>query len=216
MSAPSIAHPRAPGFGIVSGVGAPPELRDGRAHEAQGPLARAFAAMEIGRRAGPAIWIRGPRSRERLDPYGLAAFCDPGRLVFVDAPKPLDAFWAMEEALRSGAASVVVGEAPEGVALTPGRRLQLAAETGGGLGIVVVGLDGAPPPAGASAAETRWRVAPDGARRWRLTLTKNKRGAPGAWTLARRDGAARDGRSGDDGWTARAENRIAVAAQGGG
>ncbi|MEL6793656.1 MAG: hypothetical protein AAFP78_09395, partial [Pseudomonadota bacterium] len=58
-------------------------------------------------------------------------FFDPSRLVIAHADRPIDILWTAEEALRSGAAPLVVAEAAEPPALTPLRRLQLAAEAGG-------------------------------------------------------------------------------------
>lgn len=207
------------GFEALSGPGAPPDLQTGRAHEISGGLARAFAAAQIGLRRGPALWVLGPRARARLDPYGLTRFFDPARLVLVDAPKPIDIFWAMEEALRSGAAPVVVGEAPDGAGLTAGRRLQLAAEAGGATGLLLVGLDGAHAPGGANAAETRWRVEPAAPGLWRAALLKNKRGAPGEWILRwrpRTEGDGGDGRRSGAIGPGGAQGGLPLAAAGGG
>jgi protein ImuA len=75
--------------------------------------------------------------------------------LVVRARREIDVLWAMEEGLRSGAVSAVLGEvaAAPPIAL---RRLQLAAETGGTTGLLLRPL-GAPIAAGS--ATTRWRVA---------------------------------------------------------
>lgn len=190
------AHPSPPPRGA-----APPELRAGRTHEVVGPAARAFAAAQAARLGGraPVVWI-APPGAEGLDPYGLAAFFDPGRLILVAPPRREDGFWALEEALRSGAAGLAVAEAPAAPDLRRSRRLQLAAEAGGGVGLVLA-------PEGAlvaNAAETRWRAEPapcwaaPGApppsppppqARWRWELTKNRRGPLGRWRVDWRAGA---------------------------
>lgn len=197
----------------------PPPLRRGRTHEALGPrgdvsAARVFCAAQAGRvvrqAAGPVLWILSPLGREAeppgvLDPYGLAAFFDPGRLILAEARDRAEALWALEEALRSGAASVVAAELSRPPDLTESRRLQLAAEAGGAAARPKGAGDGATPDEGplgvviapepprpiSNAAETRWRCAfapawAAGARRpvWRWELLKNKRGVLGAWDVA--------------------------------
>ena len=179
----------------------PPALLEARAHEVFGSGALAFAALQAGRRQGPVIWIEGPGAVGRLDPYGLAPFCDPARLILIDAPTQKEAFWAMEEALRSGAAPTVIAATGAAADLTQGRRLLLAAEAGAALvsaeetrdrqtGAKPLALLLAPEGAASSAMETRWRADPapswaEGAvaPRWIWTLLKNKRGALGAWTI---------------------------------
>ena len=108
-----------------------PSLTLGRAHEATGPAALVFAALVAGRLSGPVLWARPARGAGALNPEGLAAFFDPSRLVVAHADRPIDILWTAEEALRSGAAPLVVAEVAEPPALTPLRRLQLAAEAGG-------------------------------------------------------------------------------------
>lgn len=189
-----------------------PALRPARMHEVAGPAARAFAAAVAATRAGPVMWISPARAQERPDPYGLAAFFDPGRLLMVEAPTPADIFWAMEEAMRSGAAPLVAAECASPADLTQSRRLQLAAEAGAEAGAAPLGLALIPEPARANAAETRWRAEPlapqtrliseasanaarveptfdaaspdQAAQLWRWRLLKNKRGPTGAWTIS--------------------------------
>ncbi len=161
-------------------------LRTGRVHEACGPAARSFAAALCGASKGPVLWITA-RSGEILCPQGLAGFFDPGRLIVVACAWPRDVLWTAEEALRSGAAPVVIAEcAPD---LTASRRLQLAAEAGDGIGLCLIGEDTV-----YNAAETRWRCTPQpGAddstlQQWRLI--KNKRGTLEAWTVGWTNGTA--------------------------
>lgn len=122
---------RLPMLSLARSPGAP-ALAFGRAHEVAGPGRRAFAAMVAGALSGPVLWVRGPWREERLNPEGLQPFFNPARLVTVEAPSAIEALWAAEEALRSGAAPLVALEPAAPPALTPVRRLQLAAEAGGG------------------------------------------------------------------------------------
>ncbi len=156
----------------------------------------AFCAMLLGRSGGTVLWISG--SGEAWPP-GLARFgLAPARLVLVRAMQWQDALWAMEEALRCAAVTGALLEVPEegeaGLDLTATRRLQLAAEAGGALGLVLrpdaLGL-------GQSAATTRWRVGSLGGEgrglgdpRWQLELLRARGGRPGGpWAVTWRAAA---------------------------
>jgi protein ImuA len=170
-----------------------------------------FAAALLARLATPrtpALWIL--RGRDLYAP-GLAAYgLTPDRLVAVRAVRPVDALWAMEEALRSSALSAVLGEL-EGLDLTASRRLQLAAESSGVTGFLLdlsagLGASGGRNrrTEGLSAAVTRWRLdaAPSldgeedaaprpaggppglGKPRWSVALERCRGGRPGHWTLS--------------------------------
>ena len=54
----------------------------------------------------------------------------------VRATRPADLLWAMEEGLRTPGIGAVLGEIRQ-LDLTASRRLQLAAESGGGVGLVL-------------------------------------------------------------------------------
>lgn len=165
------------------------------AAEAPGAAA-AFCALVLARTGngtgtgtgGTVFWI-GPDP----DPWppGMAQFgLDPARLVLVRAQKPADALWAAEEALRCPAVTGVLLAARR-MDLTAGRRLMLAAATGGALGLILrpdQAEDGLDP----SAALTRWRIGTlpgSGAARhdlgdprWRLALLRARGARPQAWT----------------------------------
>ena len=151
-----------------------------------------FLAALLGRAAGaaaPVLWCRRERGLygPGLAPLGLG----PDRLVVIRANRANDLLWAMEEGLRSGAPSAVVGEIGEvpPVAL---RRLQLAAESGA-TAAVLLRPDRLRAPS--SPAVTRWRVTPapshprsvaalapvswPGPPRWRLELLRCRSGALG-------------------------------------
>jgi protein ImuA len=165
-----------------------PRLALGRAHEIAGPARRVMAAMAAAATAGPVIWARGDRVAGGLFPDGLSALVDPARIVTVRAPHGVEALWAAEEALRSGAAPLVVVEPREPPGLTPVRRLNLAAEAGGGPLCLILTAEGG----SAAAVETRWWARPlpgwatvdapgGGPARWRFELLRDKAGPPGAW-----------------------------------
>jgi len=160
-----------------------PALRRGRAHEIAGPARRAFAALLAGATRGPVLWVANEPGAGGLHPEGLAPLMDPARLIAAQAPRARDALWAAEEALRSGAAPVVVLETATPPALTPVRRLQLAAEASGALPLCLILT---PEGGAAPAVETRWWADPlpagdDEAPRWRLALLRDKAGPPGVW-----------------------------------
>jgi len=118
----------------------------------------AFAVKLIGQRPGPVLWCRSRRTAlETGDPYGpgiVGLGLSPDRLILVEAAKPAELLWAMEEGVRTkGLAAVVAdGVMPN---LTASRRLQLAAEAGGGLVFMLAtGRQSAP-----STALTRWFAA---------------------------------------------------------
>lgn len=168
----------------------PPPLISGRVHEACGSGRHAFAFVQAAGSSGAVLWIFDAARRERLCAQGIAAFIDPARLVIARPTGAIAALQVMEEALRSGAAPLVVAELDAAPDLTQSRRLQLAAGTGGGRGLCLV-------PEGrlaTNAAETRWRCRPlaapssmgasKPARPLQLwEIVKNKRGPLGAWEV---------------------------------
>lgn len=177
-----------------------PGLALGRAHEVAGPGRRVLAAQVAARLSGPLLWIRAAPAEGWLNPEGLAPLLDPARLVVLRDLRAVEALWAAEEALRSGACPCVVLEAAQPPALTPVRRLNLAAEAGAAqapappLCLILLAEGGA-----AGAVETRWWVDPlpgwvaGGPARWRLSLLRDKGGPPGTWTITAPGGT--EGRS---------------------
>jgi protein ImuA len=123
-------------------------------------------------------------------PPGLARYgLSPADLVMVRATRPADALWAMEEALRCPAVAGALLTLND-IDLTAARRLQLAAESGGALGLL---LRPDTEEAGPSAALTRWRIdaLPGlggsahalGDPRWRLDLQRCRGGQPQGWNV---------------------------------
>jgi protein ImuA len=147
----------------------------------------AFCAVLLARTGGTVLWIASGQDGLLAWPPGLAG-CGlaPANLVLVRADRWTDALWAMEEALRCPAVTGAILAGDGRLDLTATRRLQLAAEAGGALGLLLR-PDGAPSGAGAepTAAVTRWRIASLGAGhgledpRWELELLRARGGRPG-------------------------------------
>lgn len=147
-------------------------------------FAAQLAAAFMAGNTQTALWCR-PRPRG----HGLALYgrglrtqapeLTPDRLILVHTTRETETLWVLEEALRSGALGVVLGElkAPGSLAL---RRLQLAAETGGVPGLLIT-------PAQVSERSmptySRWRVGaePGG---WTVALERYRGAAPKRWHLA--------------------------------
>jgi protein ImuA len=172
-------------------------------HEFAGPAgdgARVgFAASLTARRTGPVLWCRSRSAAlQSGGPYGpgMAAFgLMPDRLILVEASKPAELLWAMEEGARTAGLAAVVGEdaAPD---LTASRRLQLAAEAGRGL--LVLLADELSRTAAASAL-TRWLIRSEpslpeaggpGRSRWNIELRRCRGGVwPQNWMVEWDDAA---------------------------
>ena len=152
-----------------------------------------FAACLLGRFAATRtrstlLWCRRPSGAFDAPPYApaLSAWFDPARLLLVTARRDEDLFWAMEEGLRCPGIAAVLGET-RAADPTAGRRLSLAAEKSG---VPVLLLRPQPAPT-QSVCTTRWRIAAApsqsmpglrdvGGPRWRLSLRRNRFGAPSA------------------------------------
>jgi len=153
-----------------------------------------FAAVLLARRSGPVLWCRSRRMAAesgRIYGLGLARLgLMPERLILVEADKPADLLWAMEEGLRAGRYASVVGEgaAPD---LTQSRRLQLAAEGCEGVALLLSATGAARSPP--LACMTRWQAvsAPavpeaggPGEPRWELALRRCRGGGrPQSWIV---------------------------------
>ncbi|HKE00889.1 MAG TPA: hypothetical protein VKE69_07765 [Planctomycetota bacterium] len=107
-----------------------------------------IAAREAARDGGVVFWIEAARRREkhhhlnrrlcdRLYPRAAVALgLDPARLLVVRAGSAADAFWAFDQAIRSRGVAASIASL-RGLGAPETRRLQLAAEKGGGLAILV-------------------------------------------------------------------------------
>jgi protein ImuA len=115
---------------------------------------------------------------------------DRDAVLMIAPATEIEALWALEEGLRSGAVSLAVG-AIEAASLLATRRLDWAARAAGASVVLIKTR----PARDLSAARRRWRVAqhPSGAHpfdpkasgppRWRVTLERSRDGASGVWIL---------------------------------
>jgi protein ImuA len=151
-------------------------LAGGAVHEVLGGAVTGFAALIAARLEGPVLWCLDASRRE--DPYGpglKALGFKPERLVLARCRGLREMLWTMEEGLRSTAPSLVIAEPGANIGLVESRRLQLAAEAGGTLGLILRD-DGEVGRLVPSAVASRWQVDPASGGGWHLTL-KRCRGA---------------------------------------
>jgi protein ImuA len=156
----------ATGFALaLSSLSSPSPRAAGRGRRGIVWIATEMALAESGAPYGPG-----------LDAFGLA----PEQLVIIATAHTHDLLWAMEEALRCRAVGTVIGELRhEEVDSVAVRRLSLAAGQSGALALLLR----ASPPHDASTAATRWIVSATCNDAFAVRLTRNRRGALGAWTL---------------------------------
>ncbi len=164
-----------------------------RVHEFCGRARRTLALhaaahmVSGGPMAGPVIWIAPGWGTEPLNPNGITGILPPQLLTFLSPRRPEDLLWCMEEVLRSGTVPVVVADLPEPPAMTPVRRLHLAAETGGREGrCQPLGILLTPGTGGAPGIETRYGLEPAhaaGRDAWHLTRLRARMAPPQSWRL---------------------------------
>ncbi len=157
-------------------------LRNSRTHEVCGANAVSFALALAGQKGGNVMWISESRQREQINPTGFGAYMDPQNLLLAKAADQVEGLGVAEETLRSGAVSLMVIELTKPLGFTAGRRLQLAAETGGATGLCII-----PEGMGNNAAQTRWRCSslfdPVDSTLQRWEIIKNKSGTLMAWDV---------------------------------
>jgi protein ImuA len=166
------------------------------------PAVTGFAvALAIRRLADPAerrplLWCRLAREEHeygRLYGHGLETLGLPRcRFLTVTLPKPAAVLWTAEEALKSGALSLVMADVdPRHADLTITRRLLLAAHAGRAAGLLVFSRR----PPGTTASHSRWLVAAapslppphdpqaPGTPAFLVELLRARGGRPGAWNV---------------------------------
>ncbi|MEL7343558.1 MAG: hypothetical protein AAFN59_01705 [Pseudomonadota bacterium] len=163
-------------------------MAPGRVHEGCGSARVTFAMLIARALAGPVLWIEPGWAAGRLNATGVARFIDPGRLIFVAPTREIDLLWTMEEALRSAAIPLVIADLPAPPALTPIRRLHLAAEAGAARAAPPLGLILTPGAGGASGVESRWHMdtahGADGTTGWTLNRLRARMAPEKSWHVA--------------------------------
>lgn len=137
---------------------------------------------------GTALWISSNRT---IFPPALRHFgVQPDRIVFVDLAREKDILWVMDEALKCGALSAVIGEL-KNISFTESRRLQLAVERSQVTGFI---LRRNTSNLNTTACVSRWRISPIeseltdglpgvGFPRWKVELLRMRNGRAGWWTI---------------------------------
>lgn len=147
---------RLPGGGLA--FGALHEVAGGGAGTVDGAAAALFVAGVAARSKGKVLWcLTRP---DLFFPAISQAGLHPDRVIFCEADKEEDVLASMEEGLAFGGLGAVVGELVR-LPMTASRRLQLAAEKTGTIGLVLrrwrrqtEASDYGQP----TASTTRWRV----------------------------------------------------------
>lgn len=175
---------RLPGGGLA--YGAIHEFAGGGAGTIDGAAAALFAAGIAARTKGKIVWcLTRP---DLFFPAIAQAGLNPNRVIFVESDREEEVLASMEEALAYGGLGGVVAELVR-LPMTASRRLQLAAEKKGTMGLVVrrwrrqtEANDFGQP----TASTTRWRISVLGSEalpvpgvgrpRWFLELMRVKAG----------------------------------------
>ena len=156
------------------------QLRRGRTHEVTGAGADMFAVLAAAAHGRDLFWLGLRRDIVTLNPVGLQAYLKVEQIILVEAVSRGELLWAADQALRAPGGFCVILDMPDTLSLKESRRLQLAAEQGGGIGLIL--LRG---PAATSAAQTRWACQPVCAEQttWDWTCLKGKNGETGHWRM---------------------------------
>lgn len=140
---------------------------------------------------GTSIWISASR---KLFPPALKSFgIQPDRFIFIDLKNEKDVIWAMDEALKCGTLTTVVGELND-ISFTASRRLQLAVEQSQVTGFIIRNQVQAADNPGTTACVSRWKIMPlpsvsiedlpgIGFPKWRVELLRIRNGKPGVWDV---------------------------------
>ncbi|MGH6822252.1 MAG: ImuA family protein [Methylocella sp.] len=173
-----------PGGGLA--LGALHEVAGGGHGAIDGAAAALFAAGIAARAGGKVLWCI-PRP-DLFAPAFAQAGLGPDRVIYVEAGNETSVLACFEEGLRHGGLGAVVAEVAR-LSMTASRRLQLAAESSGAIGIAIrrwrrhtEAADFGQP----TASVTRWRVSAlpatplpvqgVGRARWQLELIRCRAG----------------------------------------
>lgn len=126
------------------------------------------------------------RQRQFYAPAAAAGGIDLRNLLIVQPANPSDELWAWDQALRCPSVGAVWGRLDE-IDPRDFRRLQLAAESGGGLGLLLRPARARGQP---SWAEVQWVVQPCSSTagwRWQVELTRSRGGKCGQTAVVKMD-----------------------------
>jgi protein ImuA len=145
----------------------------------EGAPAASVALWTATQAAGRQKWILYIDTRHELYPPAVAQLGVPlGRLMVVRASRAADALWVCEQALRCQAVAAVVLPL-RSIDAYASRRLQLAAEAGGSLGLLICQDQRGGHTFAASRLRIEPLIGPEGARQVRITVLKLREGRPG-------------------------------------
>jgi protein ImuA len=142
----------------------------------------------ISRQGGAIIWVGASRTifPPALSYYGI----EPDRIIFIETRRERETAWVIEESLKCGALSAVVGEL-KNVSFITSRRLQLAVEQSQVTGFIIRNKPSNLQP---NAFVSRWKIKPIGSKaiddlpgvgfpNWQIDLLKIRNGKPGSWQV---------------------------------
>lgn len=156
-------------------------------HEITGPQSMGFVSQLLTKthHEHTCVWARSAKANSvPYGPFLAAKGLNTEQILFVECQSDQDLFWCMEEALKSKATALVIGEPRSAIDLTTSRRFQLAAENGHSLGLVLCAANGP-----SNALFSRWYIqasptTDDESLAWYIDLQRI-RGAPKkAWRVA--------------------------------
>lgn len=190
---------RLPGGGLA--MGALHEVAGGGNGAIDGAAAALFSAGVAARTQGKVLWCI--TKADLFAPSFAQVGLKPDRVIYVEADDDKNVLACMEEGLRHGGLGSVVGEVAR-LGMTASRRLQLAAEGTGAIGIAIRrwrrqadAADFGQP----TAAMTRWRISvlPStplpvpgvGRHRWLVELIRARAGESADFELESCDAAGR-------------------------
>ncbi len=159
-------------------------------------LALAVRRLADGQERRPILWCRletEQREYGHCFGHGVAGLgVSRSRFLTLSLKRPVALLWTVEEALKSGCLSVVLGDvAVQYADLTATRRLALAGQAGKASGLIVLTRNYID----STASFSRWCVATSrsppaasdsrapGVPAWQVALTRIRGGRPGEWLL---------------------------------
>jgi len=140
---------------------------------------------------GIALWVSAARM---LFPPALQTLgVNADRFIFVDVKKDKDVLWVIDEALKCGALTAVIGEVRD-ISFNESRKLQLAVEQSKVTGFILRHTKKITP----TASVSRWKITslPSeviddlpgiGFPKWKVELLRIRNGKPGVWDIQWKD-----------------------------